>query len=385
MINGKSVAVCAAFALGALSCGKTESTPAHKPMVSNVTKQSFGQTTDAQAVDLYILKNANGVEASIMNYGATLVSLKAPDKAGAVADVVLGFDSLDGYLKPEPYFGAIVGRYGNRIAKGRFTLDGVTYKLAVNNGENHLHGGIKGFDKVLWTARAIDSPTKPGVELKYLSKDGEEGYPGNLNVTVTYTLSPANELQIDYLATTDKDTVLNLTNHTYFNLSGGAAPDILGHELMINAERFTPVDAGLIPAGELRPVEGTPFDFRQPVAIGARIGASDEQLKRGKGYDHNFIVKRTGPGLELVARAVDPASGRVLEVLSTQPAVQFYSGNFLDGTLAGKGGRIIGHRSGFCLETQHYPDSPNHPAFPTVVLKPGETYSQSTVFRLAAR
>jgi len=204
-------------------------------------------------------------------------------------------------------------------------------------------------------------------------------------VTVTYTLSPANELQIDYLATTDKDTVLNLTNHTYFNLSGGAAPDILGHELMINAERFTPVDAGLIPAGELRPVEGTPFDFRQPVAIGARIGASDEQLKRGKGYDHNFIVKRTGPGLELVARAVDPASGRVLEVLSTQPAVQFYSGNFLDGTLAGKGGRIIGHRSGFCLETQHYPDSPNHPAFPTVVLKPGETYSQSTVFRLAAR
>lgn len=385
MINGKSVVVCAVFALGALSCGKTESTPAHKPMASNVTKQAFGQTADGQAVDLYTLKNANGVEASIMNYGATLVSLKAPDKAGTVADVVLGFDSLGGYLKTEPYLGAIVGRYGNRIAKGRFTLNGVTYKLAVNNGENHLHGGIKGFDKVMWTARAIDSPAKPGVELKYLSKDGEEGYPGNLNVTVTYTLSPANELQIDYLATTDKDTVLNLTNHTYFNLSGGAAPDILGHELMINAERYTPVDAGLIPTGELRLVEGTPFDFRNPAAIGARIGASDEQLKRGKGYDHNFVVKRTGPGLELVARAVEPGSGRILEVLSTQPGVQFYSGNFLDGTLTGKGGRIIAHRSGFCLETQHYPDSPNHPAFPTVVLKPGETYSQSTVFRLAAR
>ena len=249
MINGKSAALCAALALGTVSCGKPESTTAPKPPVSNVTKKSFGQTADGQAVDLYTLKNANGVEASIMNLGAILVSLKAPDKAGTSADIVLGFDSLDGYMKPNPYFGAVVGRYGNRIAKGRFTLNGTTYKLAVNNGENHLHGGIKGFDKAIWSARALESPDKPGVELKYVSKDGEEGYPGNLDVTVTYTLSPSNELEIDYLATTDKDTVLNLTNHSYFNLSGGTAPDILGHELMLNADRYTPVDAGLIPTG----------------------------------------------------------------------------------------------------------------------------------------
>lgn len=385
MINGKSAALCAALALGAVSCGKPESTTTPKPPVSNVTKKSFGQTADGQAVDLYTLKNANGVEASIMNLGAILVSLKAPDKAGTSADIVLGFDSLDGYMKPNPYFGAVVGRYGNRIAKGRFTLNGTTYKLAVNNGENHLHGGIKGFDKAIWSAHALESPDKPGVELKYVSKDGEEGYPGNLDVTVTYTLSPSNELEIDYLATTDKDTVLNLTNHSYFNLSGGTAPDILGHELMLNADRYTPVDAGLIPTGELRPVEGTPFDFRKPTAIGTRIDGKDEQLKRGKGYDHNFVVNRAGAGLELVARASDPASGRVLEVLTTQPAVQFYTGNFLDGTLTGKGGKAIAFRSGFCLETQHYPDSPNHPKFPSVVLKPGETYKTSTVFRLSAK
>lgn len=385
MINGKAAAVCVAAALGLCSCAKPESATAPNTPVSQVTKKSFGQTAEGQAVGLYTLRNANGVEASIMNLGAILVSLKAPDKAGNIADIVLGFDNLDGYLKPNPYFGAVVGRYGNRIAKGRFTLDGKTYKLAVNNGANHLHGGIKGFDKAMWTARAIESPDKPGVELKYLSKDGEEGYPGNLNVTVTYSLSPNNELRIDYLAVTDKDTVLNLTNHSYFNLSGGGAPDILRHDLMLNADSYTPVDAGLIPTGEVRSVEGSPFDFRKPTAIGARIGAPDEQLKRGNGYDHNFVVNRAGPGLELIARASDPSSGRVLEVLTTQPAVQFYTGNFLDGTLAGKGGKPVAFRSGFCLETQHYPDSPNHPAFPSVVLKPGETYQASTVFRLSAQ
>ena len=385
MINGKSVVLCAALALGALSCGKTETSPAPTAAVPNVTKKPFGQTADGQAVELYTLKNANGVEASIMTLGAILVSFKAPDKNGSFGDIVLGFDSLEGYLKPNPYFGAVVGRYGNRIAKGRFTLNGKTYKLAVNNGPNSLHGGIKGFDKVVWTGRAIESGEKPGVELKYLSKDGEEGYPGNLDVTVTYTLSPKNELEIDYVATTDKATVLNLTNHSYFNLSGGAAPDILNHVLMINADKYTPVDAGLIPTGELQPVEGTPFDFRKPTAIGTRIGEKDEQLKRGGGYDHNFVINRSGSGLELAARVTDPASGRTLEVLSTEPGVQFYTGNFLDGTLTGRGGKAIAHRSGFCLETQHFPDSPNHPAFPTTVLKPGDTYKTSTVFRVTTQ
>lgn len=385
MVAGKSVALSALVTLGAPSCGKTETTPASKTTVSKMTKKAFGQTAGGQVVDLYTLTNDNGVEASVMTYGAILVSLKSPDKTGAVADVVLGFDSLDGYLREHPYFGAIVGRYGNRIARGRFSLNGTTYNLAVNNGENHLHGGNKGFDKVVWTARALESGSSPGIELRYLSRDGEEGYPGNLDVTVTYKLTPSNELQIDYLAVTDKDTVLNLTNHSYFNLSGDADPDILRHQVMIHASRYTPVDAGLIPTGELRGVEGTPFDFRTPTAIGARINAADQQLTRGKGYDHNFVADRAGSGLELIARASDPVSGRVLEVLSTQPGVQFYTGNFLDGKLTGKGGKAIGHRAGFCLETQHFPDSPNQPKFPSTVLKPGETYKQSTVFRLSAQ
>ncbi len=344
-------------------------------------KQPFGKTAAGEEVELYTLANRNGVEAAIMTYGAIVVSLKTPDRAGKLADVVLGFDSLDGYLKEHPYFGAVVGRYGNRIAKGRFKLKGVEYKLAQNNGQNHLHGGIKGFDKAVWKARDVSTPEAASLELSYLSKDGEEGYPGNLATTVTYTLTDQNELRIDYSATTDKDTVLNLTNHSYFNLAGQGEGDILGHEVMINADRFTPVDEGLIPTGELKPVKGTPFDFTTPTAVGVRVGQDDVQLKRGKGYDHSFVLNRTDAGLSLAARVREPKTGRILEVLTTEPAVQFYIGNFLDGTLTGKAGKVYKLRYGLCLETQHYPDSPNHPDFPSVVLKPGEKFQSSTVFR----
>jgi aldose 1-epimerase len=347
-------------------------------------KVAYGKTADGQQVDLYTLTNNKGMEAAITNYGGIVVSLKTPGHGGQLADVVLGFDSLGGYLKDHPYFGAIIGRYGNRIAKGRFKLNGVEYKLATNNGENHLHGGIKGFDKVVWAARDVSTPEAAALELTYLSKDGEEGYPGNLSVTVVYTLTDNNELRIDYTATTDKDTVVNLTNHSYFNLAGEGSGDILGHELMINADAFTPVDAGLIPTGELRKVEGTPFDFRKPAAIGARINAGDQQLLYGKGYDHNFVLNRTGEGLQLAARVVEPKSGRIMEVLTTEPGIQFYSGNFLDGSVKGKGGKVYGHRYGFCLETQHFPDSPNKPNFPSTVLKPGGKYQTTTVYRFSA-
>jgi len=346
-------------------------------------KTAFGKTADGQQVDLYTLSNDRGMEAAITNYGGIVVSLKAPAHDGSFADVVLGFDSLDGYLKEHPYFGAIIGRYGNRIAKGRFKLNGVEYKLATNNGENHLHGGIKGFDKVVWAARDVSTPQAAALELKYTSKDGEEGYPGNLDVTVIYTLTEDNELKIDYSATTDKDTVVNLTNHSYFNLAGEGNGDILGHEMMINAAAFTPVDAGLIPTGEIKKVEGTPFDFRKPAAIGARINADDPQIRYGKGYDHNFVLDRKGGGLELAARVVERKSGRILEVLTTEPGIQFYSGNFLDGSVKGKGGKAYQHRYGFCLETQHFPDSPNKPNFPSTVLKPGGKYQTTTVYRFS--
>ena len=285
-------------------------------------------------MDLFTLKNAKGMEVVITNYGAIVVSLKTPDRNGKMADVVLGFDSLDGYLGDNPYFGAIVGRYGNRIAKGRFTLNGKQYQLATNNGPNALHGGIKGFNKVVWQAQPVG---ESGVKLTYVSQDGEEGYPGTLTATVEYTLTDANELKISYLATTDKDTVLNLTNHSYFNLAGEGTGDILGHVLQIFADRFTPVDATLIPTGELKPVAGTPFDFRQPHAIGERINATDEQIKLGGGYDHNFVLNGTIGTLHPAARVSEPTSGRVMEVLTTQPGVQFYSGNFLDGSIKGKG------------------------------------------------
>lgn len=353
--------------------------PKGKP---GITKSDFGKTPEGQVSELYTLTNANGMQVAITNYGGRVVSILVPDRHGKMADVVIGFDHLDGYLGTNPYFGALVGRYGNRIANARFKLDGAEYKLAANNGPNSLHGGVKGFDKVFWTARE-SSKNPPAIELTYVSKDGEEGYPGTLTSKVVYTLEPDNALRIDYHATTDKDTVLNLTNHSYFNLAGEGNGDILKQVMMINADRFTPVDATLIPTGELRKVDGTPFDFRKPTAIGARINSDDEQIKLGGGYDHNFVLNRTGSGLSLAARVFDPESGRELEVSTTQPGVQFYTGNFLDGTIQGKGGKVIARRSAFCLETQHFPDSPNHPKFPTSELKPGQTYHYTTIYKFS--
>ena len=354
------------------------------PMSSSITKASFGKTAEGAPVDLYTLKNASGMEVAIATFGGRIVSLKAPGRNGQFTDVVLGFDNMEGYLGEHPYFGALVGRYGNRIAKGQFKLDGKTYKLAINNGVNALHGGLKGFDKVVWTAREVPGGD-PSVELTYVSKDGEEGYPGSLTEKVTYSLTAANELKIEYSATTDKDTVVNVTNHSYFNLAGQGHGDILSHVLQLNAAKFTPVDAGLIPTGELKNVEGTPFDFRQPTVIGSRINAEDEQIKRGGGYDHNFVVDGSAGTLRLAARVSEPTSGRVLEVSTTEPGVQFYTGNFLDGTVKGKGGVAYAKRTGFCLETQHFPDSPNHPDFPTTALKAGAEYNSTTVFKFSVQ
>ena len=347
---------------------------------ATVTTAPYGKLPDGTPVEMFTLTNASGIEVKAITYGGIIVSVKTPDRDGRMADIVLGFDSLDGYLTAHPYFGAIVGRYGNRIAKGQFTLEGKTYSLAKNDGPNHLHGGLKGFDKVVWKGRSFKDARGVGVVLTRTSPDGEEGYPGNLTSTITYTLSDRNELKVDYEATTDKTTVHNITQHSYFNLAGAGSGDILGHVMIIDADRFTPVDETLIPTGELAPVEGTPLDFRKPTAIGARIGDAHEQLKRGKGYDHNFVLNRKGAGLSRAAVVVDPKSGRALEVSTTEPGVQFYSGNFLDGTIKGKGGHAYALRTGFCLETQHYPDSPNQPSFPTTVLKPGETYKSTTVF-----
>ena len=350
----------------------------------SVTKQSYGKTSAGENVDLYTLRNSKGVEAKITNYGGIVVSLKVPDRNGKFDDVVLGFNDLESYLtKNDPYMGALIGRYGNRIAKGRFTLNGVEYKLAVNNGENHLHGGLKGFDKVVWTGREMKTPAGPAVVLTYLSKDGEEGYPGNLNVRVVYTLTNNNELKIDYSATTDKDTVTNLTHHSYFNLAGEGNGDILNHLVTINGNRFVPTDAGSIPTGELKSVAGTPFDFLKATAIGARINQDDEQLKFGNGYDHTWVIN--GRGMRLAATAYESTSGRVMQVWSTEPGMQFYTGNFLNGTLTGKSGKTYARRTGFCFETQHYPDSPNQPSFPTTTLKKGATYKSTTIYRFSSR
>jgi aldose 1-epimerase len=343
-----------------------------------VTAAPFGKTADGKAVTIYTLTNANGLELRAMTYGAIITSLKTPDRAGAMQDIVLGFGSLDGYLKGSPYFGAVVGRYGNRIANGQFTLDGRTYRLAKNNGPNHLHGGVKGFDKALWDA--APSTTDAAVTFSRTSADGEEGYPGNVKAQVTYTLTDRNALVVDYHATTDRATPINLTQHTYFNLAGEGSGDILEHQLTIDADRFTPVDATLIPTGQLAPVEGTPFDFRKPTAIGARIAASHEQLTNGKGYDHNWVLNTAGQGIHPAARVVEPKSGRTLDVATTEPGLQFYTGNFLDGTITGKAGRVYKLRGGLCLETQHFPDSPNQPAFPSTILRPGQVYSSKTVF-----
>jgi aldose 1-epimerase len=344
----------------------------------SVKREPFGKMPDGAPVEIFTLRNAAGVEVRAIPYGGIITSLRVPDRNGKLDDIVLGFDRFDEYLKDHPFFGAIIGRYGNRIAKGRFTLNGATYKLATNNGPNHLHGGNRGFDKVLWTAEPVAG--KNALSFTRTSADGEEGYPGSLRVQVTYTLSDKNELIVDYRATTDEPTIVNLTQHSYFNLAGQASGDILGHQLMLNADRYTPVDETLIPTGEVAPVDGTPFDFRKPTAIGARINASHAQLKNGQGYDHNWVLNRTGTGLQLAARVIEPKTGRTMEIRTTEPGIQFYSGNFLDGKLTGKQGAKYSHRTGFCLETQHFPDSPNQPKFPSTVLRPGQEYRTTTVF-----
>jgi aldose 1-epimerase len=346
-----------------------------------ITKQVWGKTAQGEPVDLYTLTNSQGASVKIASLGGAVVAINVPDRARTFGDVVLGFDTLDGYLARHPFFGVLVGRYGNRIGKGTFTLDGKTYTLAKNNGENALHGGVKGFDKYVWKTREVPSPKGLALELTHVSPDGDEGYPGTLSVTVRYTWTDDNTLRIDYTATTDKPTVVNLTNHSYFNLGGSATPTIGTHVLTLLADRFTPVDKGLIPTGELRSVAGTPFDFQKPRAIGAGIDADDEQIKFGGGYDQNFVFKQPPNGsVRFVGRATEPQSGRVLELSTTEPGVQFYTGNFLDGSIKGKGGVSYVKRSGFCLETQHYPDSPNKPNFPSVVLRPGETYKTTTVY-----
>jgi aldose 1-epimerase len=350
-----------------------------------LTRAPFGVLPSGDSVQLVTLTTARGHEVKIMTYGATIVSLRTPDRAGNLENIALGHDGLEGYLASSPYFGAIVGRYANRIARGRFTLDGRTYALATNNGPNHLHGGVRGFDKVNWTASEIASDSGRAVQFAYRSADGEEGYPGTLDVRVTYALSPDGRLGVDYHATTDKPTPVNLSQHTYFNLAGDGAGDILRHELMIAASRYTPVDATLIPTGEIAPVEGTPFDFRQPTAIGTRIGADHEQITRGGGYDHNFVLDRQGDGLMLAAAVHDPSTGRTLEVQTTEPGLQFYSGNFLDGSIMGRAGHVYRHRTGFCLETQHFPDSPNQATFPSTILRPGDVYRSRTVFVFGVR
>jgi aldose 1-epimerase len=369
------------LALGAVWLAGCASAPGHK--ADAIIRQPFGQTKDGMPVDLYTLRNRNGAEARISNYGGIVVSLKVPDRYGAYGDVALGYDNLADYLKDSPYFGALIGRYGNRIAKGKFTLDGHEYTLATNNYPNALHGGLKGFDKVVWDAKLLTRAGRVGLELHYVSKDGEEGYPGTLSVTAIYSLTEDNALELEFTATTDKDTVINLTHHSYFNLAGKG--DVLHHEVMIPASCFTPVDSTLIPTGKLEPVEGTPFDFRQATAIGARIGQDNEQLKFAGGYDHNWVVDKPPGQLGLVARVFEPGSGRVMEVLSTEPGVQFYSGNFLNGSNQGKGGRVYQFRDGLTMEPQHYPDSPNHPEFPSTVLKPGEVFHSTIIYRFSVR
>ena len=367
--------------LFALAC-TSESPPANAVASASVDRASFGTTTDGKPVDAYTLVNAHGIRARILTYGAIVQSLEMPDRTGAMDDVVLGFDDLAGYVKSSPYFGAIVGRYGNRIARGHFTLDGKTYTLAINNGPNHLHGGIKGFDKVVWDAQSFRGDSGVGVTLTYTSPDGEEGYPGTLRAKVTYTLNDRDELAIDAEATTDKATPVNLTNHTYWNLAGDGKRDILGHLLMVESNDIVPVDSTLIPTGQLMPVDGTPFDFRAPTAIGARIADSHQQLRYGNGYDHTFVLDRaSGTGLKHALRVVEPTTGRTLDISTTEPGVQVYSGNFLDGTAVGKHGHVYRFRYGLALETHHFPDSPNQPSFPSTILHPGETYRTRTVWQ----
>jgi aldose 1-epimerase len=350
-------------------------------MPATIEKTAFGRTPEGTPVDLYLLTNAKGMKAKIIAYGAILTELHVPDRNGKLADVVLGFDDLQGYLAGHPFFGATVGRVANRIAKGKFSLDGKEYTLAVNNGPNALHGGLKGFDKAVWKAEPVKVPDGVAVQFTHLSPDGDEGYPGKLSVTVTYTLTNENALKIDYKATTDKPTPVNLTNHSYFNLAGHQAGDIMGHELMLAADEYTPADDTLIPTGEIKTVKDTPLDFTKPTAIGARIA----QLKAIGGYDHNFVLRGGGKKLALAARVYEPKSGRVMEMETTEPGVQLYTGNFLDGKAKGKGGVAYKKHAAFCLEAQHFPDSVNHPNFPSIIVRPRKTYTQTTVYRFASK
>ena len=384
------LAICCVTAFGLGACRKAPDTAAPAPSAhapaakASVVRSAFGRLPEGAEVDLYTLTNAKGMEVRVINYGGIVTAIKVPDRNGTPADVVLGFDSLAGYVKNPPYFGAVVGRYANRIAKAQFALDGKKYKLAATNGPNTLHGGVKGFDKAVWQAEPFDHDGQAGVALTHTSPDGEEGFPGTLSMRVAFTLSDANELSLDYSATTDKPTVLNLTHHDYFNLAGEGSGDVLAHELRINADRFTPVDATLIPTGKLADVAGTPLDFRMLTPIGARIGSDDLQIKLGSGYDHNFVINHQGNDLALAARVEEPSSGRVLEVRTTEPGVQFYSANFLNGN-TGKSGHEYHNRGAFCLETQHYPDSPNHPEFPTTTLRPGEQFHSRTVYTFSVK
>lgn len=354
-----------------------------------ITTARFGKMSDGTAVSLYTLTNASGMTMKVMNYGGIIVSLTAPDKNGTLEDVVLGYDSLSHYIKRNPYFGALIGRYGNRIAKGKFNLEGKAYQLAQNNNGNHLHGGVKGFDKVFWNIEEFPSAEGKALKLTYLSKDGEEGYPGNLQIEVIYILTDKNELKINYKATTDKKTIVNLTNHTYFNLSGNAKTDIREHELMLNADKFVPVDKTLIPSDGLKDVVNTPFDFRTPTVIGSRIDNKDQQLEFGGGYDHCWVLNIADQSVnkdpKKAATLSEPTSGRLMTVYTTEPGIQFYSGNFLDGSNVGKGGVVYKHRHGLCLETEHFPDSPNRKEFPSVVLNPGEVYQTQTIYAFSVK
>lgn len=358
--------------------------PASSAGEPGLSSRDYG-TFEGQPVKLFTLTNQHGMVAEVTDYGGVVVSLKTPDRDGGLADVVFGYDDLEAYLNDQGYLGAVAGRYANRIAKGAFEIDGTAYQLATNNGPNHLHGGVRGFNKRLWKSTPSMAGGQPQLKLEYLSPDGEEGYPGNLRVTMTYTLTAENGLRIDYHATTDKPTLCNPTHHSYWNLGGASSDSILGHQLQLHADRFTPTGSTGIPTGELRDVEGTPFDFREPHTVGERIDADDEQIKVGHGYDHNYVINGEAGTLRPVARVEDPESGRVMEVLSTDHGVQFYSGNFFDGKVVGRNNRAFTYRSALCLECQRFPDSPNHADFPSATLRPGEVYEKTTVYRFSAR
>lgn len=393
-LNPRTWAALIILAIGTACTGKTSATKTEQMKLGSVTESPFGTTPDGKTVTAYTLTNANGIELRALNYGAVITSLRVPDRRRQLGDIVLGFDSLQPYTTVSPYFGALIGRYGNRIARGRFTLDGKNYTLAKNNGPNSLHGGNVGFNKVMWNATSFQKPDSVGLVFTRTSPDGEEGFPGNLNVTVTYTLTDSNEVIFDYKATTDKDTPVNLTQHSYFNLADGGRTSVLGHVLTIDADSFTPIDSTFIPTGEIRAVNGTPFDFRQPTAIGARINADYEQLRFAKGYDQNFVLRKDGAGgggagsdprMDLAATVYEPNSGRVMQVYTSEPGLQFYTGNFLDGTLKGKNGIVYNQRSGLVMETQHFPDSPNHDTFPSTILHPGSEYHSRSMYKFSVR